>query len=262
MSTEHGHEPPLWEAMEACRPGSDDLNDPGMAQLADAMATDAGLRDRYQRLQGMDAKIRDAFCDVAAPARLADRLLARIAAVPREAPAAMPAVVEPRRVSRRRLVAIAAALATTAALVPALLTFNRQPATTASSVVERATQFFAADSHSTGYWVGETPSPADYPSSRDLLRAGRINWRWVHGFLGADAVAYDLPAGGGQRATLYAARRSVTGLPMMAPRSPTFTTAGYSAAAWQDGDMLYVLVVEGDARTYQDCLDLDRAPLT
>jgi hypothetical protein len=76
-------------------------------------------------------------------------------------------------------------------------------------------------------------------------------------------VAYDLPGPGGVRATLYVAHRDVPGLGSYPPAVPAAGgTAGYSAAAWQDGETLYVLVVEGDARAYRGLLNLSSGPLT
>ena len=73
-----------------------------------------------------------------------------------------------------------------------------------------------------GYLLAETPAPADYPLSGDVLEVPQVRWRWVEGFLGGKAVAYDLPEPGGSRATLYVARRTVARrLPSLPPPMPT-----------------------------------------
>jgi hypothetical protein len=82
----------------------------------------------------------------------------------------------------------------------------------------------------------------------------------VEKFLGGPAVAYDLPPRGG-RATLYVAQRNVPGLPSLPPPVPTLSTGGKSVAAWQVGDTLFVLVVEGESGMYSSYLDQSR-PLT
>ena len=74
-------------------------------------------------------------------------------------------------------------------------------------------------------------------------------------------MAYDLPAING-RATLYVVRRTVPGLPSLPPSVPSHSTGGNSAAVWQQGDLLYVLVVQGDAATYSQYLDRSNGPLT
>ena len=110
--------------------------------------------------------------------------------------------------------------------------------------------------------LAETPPPEDYPLGHDVLEVPGTHWRWVAGFLGGKAVAYDLPGPGGGRATLYVARRVVEQLPSLPPDVPQPMTAGCSAAAWQQEALLYVLVVEGDARAYRGFLDRTRGPLT
>ena len=74
-------------------------------------------------------------------------------------------------------------------------------------------------------------------------------------------MAYDLPARRG-KATLYVSKCTVAGLPPYAPPQPTLSTGGNSAAAWQSGGLLYVLVVQGDAQNYADYLDRLQGPLT
>ena len=97
--------------------------------------------------------------------------------------------------------------------------------------------------------------------SRDIVRLQDIRWRHVEKFLGGPAVAYDLPTIGG-RATLYVVQRNVPGLPAIPPDRPSSSTGGKSAAAWQAGNTLYVLVVEGDAGMYSSYLDQSHGPLT
>lgn len=101
--------------------------------------------------------------------------------------------------------------------------------------------------------------PVEYP--RDIVKLDGVRWRHVDEFLGDPAVAYDLPTIHG-RATLYVVQRTVTGLPSMPPPSPRSSTGGRLAAAWQAGNMLYVLVVDGDARMYSSYLDQSHGPLT
>ena len=47
----------LWEAMESCRGGIDDLSDPEFAELAEQLAEDPQLRVHFQRLQEADGAI-------------------------------------------------------------------------------------------------------------------------------------------------------------------------------------------------------------
>ena len=69
----------LWEAMESCRSGSDDLSDPQFADLAARLAEDPDLRVQFQRVQQADGAIKVAFAKVSAPVGLADRISRRLA---------------------------------------------------------------------------------------------------------------------------------------------------------------------------------------
>jgi hypothetical protein len=276
----------LWEAMESCRSGSDDLSDPQFADLAARLAEDPELRGQFQRVQQADVAIKAALANVPVPAGLADRLSRRLAEA---APAAIPgsgsavdspvasrltapAVAVPdspaprraetERFSWRRLLVGFAAISAAAALLFAVWTHTHQPQQyTPASVLDEAMGFFDQDNKLVGELVVQVAPPVEYPMSRDIGRLRGVRWRHVEKFLGGPAVAYDLPRIPG-RATLYVVRRNVPGLPAMAPPSPKSNTGGKSAAAWQTSDSLYVLVVEGDAETYRRYLDQSLGPLT
>ena len=66
----------LHEMIDACRPGSEDVELPEMAPLADQIVADADLRSRYQRTQQLDARLVRAIDEIAVPAGLHERILA------------------------------------------------------------------------------------------------------------------------------------------------------------------------------------------
>ena len=68
----------IQQAIDACRPGSDDLQQPEMAALAEAIRRDPDVRRRYECSQQFDALVRGPFRDVPVPDGLADRLLAAV----------------------------------------------------------------------------------------------------------------------------------------------------------------------------------------
>jgi hypothetical protein len=264
---------PLWMAMEAYRPGTDDPGDPQFAPLVRQLAADPDLAERFQELRRLDGVIRGAFGEVPVPEGLAQRLLGRLAeardAASPAADADPPTVligrsVPIRRSARPRLMrwAVGLAGAVAAALVVAVLLRNHPPPLTPSAVLEEATRLFAAEPlPKPGFLLANVPAPPDYPLGRDVLEVPGTCWRWVEGFLGGRAVAYDLPGPRGSRATLYVTGRIVDQLPSLPPDVPRSMTAGCAAAAWQQEGVLYVLVVS-DARAYRSFLDLSRGPLT
>jgi hypothetical protein len=136
---------------------------------------------------------------------------------------------------------------------------HQLPPVTANDVLTASIGFFSADDARPGDLVTEVAPPADYPMSRDLRQSATTRWRRVAKFLGGEAVAYDLPEIGG-KATLYVVRRTVADLPTSPPDRPDLSTAGNSVAAWGSGGLVYVLVVQGDERSYARYFD--RGPLT
>ncbi len=269
----------LIEAMESCRAFSDDLNDAQFAELAAALGVDDVLRARFERLQRADAAIKAAFADVPVPADLAERVLRRLSETTiqpvdlitttlehaQEPPALLPlAAVAARQkfVSRRRVLAGFAVIAASAAVASAIwLHSHHAPSLTPGQVIETAMDFFARDKASPGERVGSVAPPGDFPISADIARFTDVRWRRVERFAEGDAVAYDLPSRSG-KATLYVSKCTVAGLPPYPPAQPALSTGGNSAAAWQSGGLLYVLVVQGDAQNYADYLDRAQGPLT
>jgi len=133
---------------------------------------------------------------------------------------------------------------------------------TPTSVLRDGMEFFGTDDqHPIGALVSEVAPPVEYPIRDIGRRLAGIRWRHVENFPSGLAVAYDLPPLGG-RATLYVFQGNIPGLPSMPPESPWPGTSGKSAAAWQAGDLVYVLVVEGDAGVYSRYLDQSHGPLT
>ncbi len=285
MDYPSGRRQRLWEAMESCRCGSDDLRDPQFSDLAARLAEDPELRVQFQRLQAVDGAIKAAFASVHVPAGLTDRVSRRLAeaapavaspsvsasadslVAPAITPVHSPAPLRELagRFSRRRLLVGFAALSAAAALMVAVwIQTHPSRHETPDSVLEEAMDFFGQDNQPFGPLALQAPPPAEYPISRDMRRdivhLQDVRWRHVEKFLGGPAVAYDLPTLGG-RATLYVVERDVPGLAAMPPDSP-MSTGGKSAAAWQAGNTLYVLVVEGDAGMYRSYLDQSRGPLT
>ena len=271
-------DPNILEAMEACRPGSDDRLDPALAFLAAKMEGDPELRELYTRLQRVDSALVDAFHDVPVPDGLAERIMQRLAAARRgpvasavEAAAGQTATEEPaaaatsrrrERVSRRWLLAGVGVVSTVLAasvLVAVFFPWPEPETYTKSQVWELAIEFSAGEADVVGELVTVAQPPGDYPFSPDVSQQiPGIRWRRIEGFLGRQGVAYDMLGEGGAAATLYVVKYSVPDLPSLPPPlGPSLETGGRSAAAWQSGEsreLLYVLVVHGGPRAYRGFL--------
>lgn len=68
----------IQQAIDACRPGGDDLLLPEVDFLAEAVRTDPEVRRTYERSQQFDAAVGLAFRDVPVPSGLAERLLSAV----------------------------------------------------------------------------------------------------------------------------------------------------------------------------------------
>ena len=68
--------------IDACRPGSRDLQSPQLQAVAEHLRSDRAARETYHRLQQFDACVTEAFHDVSVPADLGHRILARLQATP------------------------------------------------------------------------------------------------------------------------------------------------------------------------------------
>jgi hypothetical protein len=259
-------DPRLIEAMEACRPKSDDVSDPAMAPLVVQMAASSEVDALYERLQQIDSVVADAFRDVPVPAGLADRILARLAAaeaagaVQPEIAAAQPAgavvsaalcrqdvpafsAVRPRGM-RRTLVAIVAA-AIAASIVTAFVVRRDDRKPVGAEVCEAAVSFFSADAaRGHGARIIERVPPHDFPLSASVKPQRDMRWREVPDFLGHEAVAYDLAGRDGAFATVYVFSPDRVKL-RDGQWCPTWQTGQQSSVAWREGQLVYVLVVQG-----------------
>ena len=268
----------LSEAIEACRPDSDDLSDPALARLAAELSLDSALAQRFRRVQRADRRIAAAMADVAPPAGLRERILVRLAEAtaqpdadvesvsPSEAPSheleELHAAPQRRRWSRRWLAIGVGAVAAAATLLAAVwINLPGGPTYTPQAVLVESQEFFAGDAFGDGELLSEAAPPRGLPLSPDVVRRSGIRWRQVDGLLGATGVAYDLPGPAGTRATLYVVRRTVPGLPDHPPRRPVLSTGGCALAAWQEGPLLYVLAVAGREATYRYHLDVPSGPV-
>jgi hypothetical protein len=277
------------EAIDACRPGSDDLSLPEMAELADLIRRDSRVRQWYERAQRFDATIGEAFRDVQPPDGLLSRLLAS-ACLP-ESPAGMPgdhlapatcdtsseqggaaqpgtAPVERRRAVRSwRLVWIGPLTAAAAILLLALIPFWRRsaPPIDGGRIADAADQWIHSVMQDQAPWrdlqsgsLEPYPCPAALKVRPSAWRPfdARLPDRSGPAPLGHPAAVYELRSKTGQRqALLFVVRTSrrldVRNTP---PVPPTQGTGGWSIGIWREQQVLYVLAVKGDVRRYQSLI--------
>jgi len=274
-----------WEALESCPLGVCDVADPAMAHLSAEMAANPELEKVFDRIEHLDGKIAAAFQDVSVPPGLIQRVLHRLSHAPMGIPAsnqsnsqsnAKPdrltnmddpykAMSSPprdkRKVSRRRLLVAGGLLSAAGLLFIALwLNFHNVESYTEQTVIDEAIRFFEADTAHGRTLLAEKYPPKAYPFSRAVFFSKGICWREIRDFLGRTGIAYDLPERNGRRATLYVIKQSIEGLGNE-PQYRPFTTGGFSASTWQEGGLLFVLVVQGEPNTYQNYLNLPRGPV-
>jgi hypothetical protein len=210
------------------------------------------MRDEF------DIYLTAVFQDVPVPDGLAGRLLERLASDTLADRNVCPPV---RSYRHQWLVAAGSLLAVAAGLLLALwLGTQRETRVSEQVVLDEAIQSFEAAPKDAGRSVSKEAAPADYPPSRMVALAGAAKWKPLSGFLGRRGVAYELTGAAGVRAVLYAVDRPVEGLGTTPARRP-LTTRGCCVSAWEEGGLMYVLVVEGDRKTYERYLNLPRTPV-
>jgi hypothetical protein len=283
------------EAIESCRPGSDDVSDPALAFLAAELAAHPELDDLYERCQQLDARLAAAFADVPIPEGLPQRILAGIEAArakmgsgaddlpspappaaspphgvtPDEQPPVQSLPATPRRPwrTRRRWYAVAALATGVAAAAVIYFAPSHQPQELSKqTVLSLAIDVFNRQPQEPGEPLTADNEPKEYPFGHDVNRFPQTTFRSIHGFLGladCDGVAYDMTNRLGTAATLYVVKCpgiKITGLLRSTPPpyGNTFHTQGCCSAAWQTADgLLYVLVVDGSQQqTYESFLPI------
>jgi hypothetical protein len=269
----------LHQLIDLCRPGSDDLHDPDLADLAQAVHGDDAARTRYESVQKLDAAIQSAFHDVPVPADLEQRLLAsggasvlNTAAAGRTEPgddasgpvdvvksgAALPVPARASRTgpSRRhvfRWAAIGGSVAAAvlvAGAVWAIVGLWPQPPQSLDALVQTALKWTDESRlHSWEQDLSQAPLQA-YPLEA-ALRAQPLRWQRLV-VEGETIVAYDLSPPGQPMAAQFTLRTTRThSVPSAMPSTPLSNTGGFCVGACQRNGVLYVLVIEGDASRYR-----------
>jgi hypothetical protein len=259
----------LRQQIDACRPGSDDLHLPELAELKAAVASSGEVAAELDRAQRFDQSVTSALYDVPVPSGLLDRLLVSAAspvalagieqaidvgpsAAPSDAPQAAGAAASgSRRTWLWRVGSIA--LAAAAALAIGVFVSNRSPReVTAEQLAADIPAWFTAADSQDGWSTARVPPGFPWDKA---VRGNPRAWRSLKTPTGEPAVVYEVASGNGTRALLFVvATRARYQVPTL-PGSPLRgTTGGLQASAWQGAANLYVLVVKAPGATIDSFL--------
>jgi hypothetical protein len=250
--------------LDACRSGSDDLNQPELRCAAEIVANEARANEIRVRLLHIDAALIRTMHSVDVPAGMEGRLVARLQEAAGQAatsdavtahvpgPAVRPFDVAPvspsrrdRAISRRQWIAWSAGLAAAAASLATLIVLQL-PKELASDDLLAADRWHEALAKS-GEWQPLEPDHLESHLLPDELRHWPSRYRDASNTVGRRAMAYDLSLRDGPRATLFVIHQATwVQAPASAPQRPQSSTLGYSIAYWQRGDTIYVVAIESD----------------
>jgi hypothetical protein len=250
----------LREQIDACRPGSDDLALPGLADLALAVggdraaASDRAVAEELDRSQQFDRAVISALHDVPVPGDLLERLLAQAernkalvaSEVATEANAPSPAASStPAKRGFRRWILAGVGLAALAASLLALGLFLPEPArdVSQSELAEAAADWFSEAADPASTWTAYTTKRAPHNALRELPKRSR-QMQTAFG----PATVYDLSSSRGGAFLVVLSTRDrfdVDPLPFADVRG---ASRGFSIGAWQSGGQLFVLVSKNGVR--------------
>ncbi len=265
----------LDEAIDACRPLSDDLDQPEFAELAKRIETDAEIRHLFERSQAFDTAVARAIKqDADVPAGLAERLLASLASMQQpESPSdgqvslkqasgeSVSSDSKARRagMSRRRwLLGLVSAGSVAAALCIGAGLYARRTLAT-DEVVTWATDWPDTRIDGTG-WKPFSEEIDGYPIPLTIASLPS-DWQMVSTELSSETVAYDLS--GTRPAYLFVARtwRDCSQLPNSPPNAPQHVTGPWYIAVWRNSPRrngprhcVYALAFKGPRTRYRDLI--------
>lgn len=267
----------IQQAIDACRPGCDDLQSPEMDFLAEAVRSDPEARRQYERSQQFDAAVSWAFRDVPVPADLGERLRAVLEASSDQSPTASPELPSPpsaardaredlkpprrwpRGIRRRTWTVMAGSLAAAAALVGFLLV--AQPFGAAEPVADERlpgeiqvwTDAVVRQGWNDNLQAAELGEHPLDPAVRGMPR----RWCQIATDYDARTMVYDLAPPGSDPAVVFCMRSKArtSALPNSPPWNALSATGGMTLGVWRRGEMVYVLVVQGGPQRYREFIE-------
>lgn len=261
-------DPELQIALDACRSSADDARDPAlhadprMAELAQRLAANPAIAERYAAALAEDGRLLSAVLDVPVPAGLESRLLSALAlAAPIDFSASPSRTLNSARfMDRRRWLWSATAAAAAAAVLLAVGFWPRRPAYDLEALYRDVREFHHVAAVESAETLLSDDRPEGYAVADEVLNVDgpHTTWRKVKRLLGRSGVAYRLHSDEGTEATLYVVKLAhLPGavnlsnlLPTQPPKRPSFTD-NLTTAAWQHAPWAYLLVIEGPERHYR-----------
>jgi hypothetical protein len=267
----------IQQAVDACRPGSEDLQGPEMAALSEAVQSDPEVRRCYERSQQFDAAVSWAFRDVPVPVGLADRLLAAVGPSSEQSTAKPSELVSlpstdrdiqiaanqgsrwPQRRNRRIWTVAAGTLTAAAALAVFLLVVPYFGAEEPQAGDRLAGDIVAwTDLVVRQGWNEDLQAAQVHERPLDrTVRASPQRWCSIATAYDSQTIVYDIAPPGGALALVFCMRSKsrTSSLPDIPPWNAFSATGGLTLGVWRRGDMVYVLVVGGGARRYRELIE-------
>jgi len=262
------NDPEIKQAIDVCRPDTDDPRLPEISTLDDVLQHDEAARRLYEKTQQSDTAIAAVFRDVPVPDGLSDRLLAAVGEQASLAcgvsicnvedlsdtaddAQATARSIRPPRLTRWQFVAIG--LSTVAASVAFCLVVIRQHN---QDLIPN--DRFSAE---VAGWIEELDGSnwnedlthlglQGYPLDTSIRQAPN-QWCRIKTPYDSQAVVYDLAGPGRGFALAFCIRPGVSQSSLSTVPTTIPTTGGKVVAVWQRGEVVYVLAVQGDRRRYR-----------
>ncbi len=282
--------PTINEAIDSCRPGSDDLSLPELGELADVVARDADRQAMLDRSLAWDSRIANAIQqEVSVPTDLAERLLAGIesglepasssdsncldecvqAVLPQsgtdhETESDIETNVEPRNVTRQvdrspgkrsprlRWFAMATGLAA-CICVAVFAAVAIMPGKVDVDTLLQQVRDWVIDVRGQSWNQDLDSAPIDsYPLDSSIL-VQPTGWQEFRTPYDGKAVAYDLRTNAGQPFAALIVVKTTAEFDVQShlPMTPHSDTGQLCIGACQKNGYLYILIIEGNQRTYQ-----------
>lgn len=231
--------------------------------LEQMLASDPELAAELARVEAWDVELEHGFHDVPVPTGLAERLLAAhqpvaaanapVAEIVPVTPAVADVALPARRFSRRAWFGALAGLAAAILVVAGLTNWALAPQVLSVDTLLEGSHVVALELPE-GEWSVDWKSPvlAEHPFDSSALVVRPVGWQRQSTALDSAAIVYDLagPRRKAARLLVYRMPGAQSSLASFPTRTPRDTTGGYALGAWQRGDLVFVLVVEGNAARY------------